>query len=135
MKQYHPVSRLAIYLLSAVLIVLGIYYLTHPIELFVFVPEWLIGGVYWAYLLGGAYILVGVSFITNQFVKFSGYTMVVLLFIFIVAIHIPNWLNSGDKEYRFFAFINVLKDTAIAAFALHLSAGAHHQHLHFEESD
>jgi hypothetical protein len=33
------------------------------------------------------------------------------------------------------AFINLLKDTAIAAFALHIAAGAHHQHLHLEDSD
>jgi hypothetical protein len=33
------------------------------------------------------------------------------------------------------ALVNILKDTAIAGFALHIAAGAHHQKLHLEESD
>jgi hypothetical protein len=44
-------------------------------------------------------------------------------------------MDSGDKEMRIFALINILKDTAIAAFSLHIAAGAHHQHFHLEESD
>jgi hypothetical protein len=34
-----------------------------------------------------------------------------------------------------FAWLNVLKDSAIVGFALHIAAGAHHQHFHLEESD
>jgi hypothetical protein len=33
------------------------------------------------------------------------------------------------------ALINLLKDTAIMSFSLHIAAGAHHQHFHLEESD
>jgi putative oxidoreductase len=33
------------------------------------------------------------------------------------------------------ALINILKDTAIMGFALHIAAGAHHQHFHLENSD
>jgi hypothetical protein len=44
-------------------------------------------------------------------------------------------MNSGDKEMRQMALINILKDTAIAGFALHIAASAHHQHIHFEEND
>jgi hypothetical protein len=50
-------------------------------------------------------------------------------------VHVPNALHAGADEYRLFAFINIMKDTAIAAFALHIGASAHHQHLHFEEAD
>jgi hypothetical protein len=48
---------------------------------------------------------------------------------------VPNAANAGSDEYRLFAFISIMKDTAIAGFALHIAASAHHQHLHFEEDD
>ena len=80
-------------------------------------------------------MLVGLSFLTNQFVKFSSYLLVVLLIIFILTIHLPNYMNAGDVDMRRFALINLLKDTAIMGFALHIAAGAHHQHFHLENSD
>lgn len=135
MKQYHPVSRAAIYLLAIVLIIFGIFHFLYPRDLLVFIPSYLVGGIFWAYLLGAAFILTGVSFLTNQYVKTTGYLLGALLVIFILTIHLPNCLNAGDKEMRQFALINILKDTAILGFAVHVAAGAHHQHFHLEESD
>ena len=135
MKHYHIISRIAIYLLSIVLIIFGVFHFLYPHDLFVYVPDFLVGGIIWAYLVGGAFILVGLSFMTNQYVKFSSYLLVVLLIIFIVTIHWQNYRHAGDKEMRQMALINMLKDTAIVGFALHIAAGAHHQHFHLEESD
>lgn len=135
MKHYHIVSRVAIYLLSVVLIVFGVFHFMYPRDLLVYVPPSLVGGIKWAYVVGGAFILVGLSFLTNQYVKFTGYVLAALLLVFILWIHVPNYLNAGDKEMRQMALINILKDTAIMGFALHLAAGAHHQHLHLEEAD
>jgi uncharacterized membrane protein YkgB len=101
----------------------------------VYVPVSLVGGIKWAYVVGSAFILVGLSFLTNQFVKITGYILAVLLLVFILTIHVPNYLHAGAKEMQQLALINILKDTAIMAFALHVAAGAHHQHLHLEESD
>jgi uncharacterized membrane protein len=135
MKHYHIVSRIAIYMLSVVLIIFGVFHFKYPHDLLVYVPNFLIGGITWAYFVGAAFILVGLSFLTNQYVKIASYLLVVLLFIFIITIHVPNAMNAGDAEMRQWATINLLKDTAILGFALHIAAGAHHQHLHFEESD
>ncbi len=135
MKHYHIISRLAIYLLSLVLIAFGIFHFLYPRDLLVYVPLSLVGGITWAYIVGGAFILVGLSFLTNQFVKITSYLLVLMLLIFILTIHLPNYMNAGDKDMRQLALINILKDTAIAGFALHIAAGAHHQHLHFEEND
>ena len=101
----------------------------------VYVPLSLVGGIKWAYVVGGAFILVGLSFLTNQYVKITSYLLVVMLVIFILTVHLPNYNNAGDKEMRQLALINILKDTAIAGFALHIAAGAHHQHFHLEDSD
>lgn len=135
MKHYHIVSRVAIYMLSVVLIIFGIFHFMYPYDLLVYVPDFLPGGIRWAYVVGAAFVLVGISFISNQYVKFTSYLLAILLVIFILTIHVPNALNAGAPEMRQWALINVLKDTAIVGFALHIGAGAHHQHLHFEYSD
>ena len=135
MKHYHIISRIAIYLLSIVLIIFGIFHFKHPHDVMVYVPASLIGGIAWAYFVGGAFILVGISFLTNQYVKFTGYILAALLIIFILSIHVPNYLHAGTVETQQLALINILKDTAITGFALHIAAGAHHQHFHLEESD
>ncbi len=135
MKHYHIVSRIAIYLLAIVMIIYGIFHFLNPHDLLVYVPEWVPGGILWAYFVGTAFILVGIAFITNKMVKVAGYLLAALLFVFILTIHLPNYLNAGSKEMQSMALINLLKDTAIAGFALHIAAGAHHQHLHLEDSD
>jgi len=135
MKHYHIVSRIAIYMLAIVLIIFGVFHFLYPHDLLVYVPATLPGGITWAYVVGAAFVLCGISFITNQYVKITGYTLFVLLIIFILLIHVPNYANAGDKEMRQLALINILKDTAIAGFSLHIAAGAYHQHFHLEESD
>jgi len=135
MKQYHIISRVAIYLLSVVLFVFGVFHFIHPHDLLVFVPSFIPGGIIWVYFVGAAFILVALSFLTNKMVKLAGYVLAVLLIIFVLSIHLPNYMNAGDKEMRQMALINILKDTAIVGFALHIAAGAHHQKLHLEDSD
>ncbi|MGZ8558523.1 MAG: hypothetical protein ACXWWC_09330 [Chitinophagaceae bacterium] len=135
MQRYHIISRIAIYMLSVVLIIFGIFHFLYPRDLLVYVPQYLVGGIIWAYIVGGAFIIVGLSFLTNQFVKFTSYLLVVMLIFFILTIHLPNYMNAGDRDMQQMALINILKDTAIAGFALHIAAGAHHQHFHLEDSD
>ncbi len=135
MKQYHVISRVAIYLLSVVLFVFGVFHFLHPRDLLNFVPSFMPGGIIWVYFVGAAFILVALSFLTNKLVKVAGYVLAILLIIFIVSIHLPNYMNAGDKEMKQIALINLLKDTAIVGFALHIAAGAHHQKLHLENSD
>ncbi|HPH86337.1 MAG TPA: hypothetical protein PLC48_12795 [Ferruginibacter sp.] len=135
MKNLHIISRIAIYLLALVLFAFGIFHFLYPRDLLVYVPQILPGGIIWVYAVGASFILVSLSFLTNRMVKFAGYLLAILLGIFVIFIHIPNYLYAGDKEMKQMAFINLLKDTAIACFALHIAAGAHHQKLHLEDSD
>ncbi|MBL7708705.1 MAG: hypothetical protein JNJ86_06510, partial [Chitinophagaceae bacterium] len=71
MTHYHIVSRISIYLLSVVLIIFGIFHFLYPRDLLVYVPLSLVGGIKWAYVVGSAFVLVGLSFLTNQYVKFT----------------------------------------------------------------
>jgi hypothetical protein len=107
----------------------------YPRDLLVYVPDFLPLGIKWAYIVGSAFILVAISYFTNQYVKFTSYLLFILLVIFILTIHLPNYQHAGDKEMRQLALINILKDTGIAAFALHIGASAWHQHFQLENND
>ena len=100
-----------------------------------YVPYFLPGGIKWAYLVGTCFVLVGISFIANYYVKVTSYLLAFFLFFFVLTVHVPNYLNAAMADMRTFALINILNNTAIGAFALHIAAGAHHQQLHFDESD
>lgn len=135
MKQLHIVSRIAIYLLAAVMIVYGYIHIIKPHDLVVYIPDYIPGGVLWVHVVGVAYMLGGLSFIFNRWVKLTGYVLAALLFLFVLVLHVPNYLNAGNSETRTMAMISILNATALAGFALHLAAGAHHQQLHLEDSD
>ena len=120
----HTISRLAIFILSAVMIVFGISHFQNPKDLVVFVPAFLPGGIIWVYIVGVSFILAAIAFILNRYVKLAAYLLAFLLFLFVIAIHFPNYNNAGDTEMRQMAFNNLLKDLAIAAFAMHIGSNA-----------
>lgn len=118
------ISRIAIYLLAVIMIVFGIYHFLHPRNLLVFVPSNIPGGIIWVYITGTAFILAALAFMTNKWVKLAGYLLAVLLVVFVLTIHLPNYREAGDDEMRQGALINILKDMALAAFALHIAGSA-----------
>ena len=118
------IYHVAIYLLAIVMIVFGIYHFQHPRNLLVFVPDNIPGGITWVYIVGVAFILAALAFITNKFVKIAGYLLALLLLVFVFTIHIPNYNQAGDPDLRQETFINLLKDVALAAFALHIAGSA-----------
>jgi len=123
----HILSRFAIFLLAIVLMVFGIEHFVHPRNMLIYVPTWIPGGLTWVYIVGAACILVAISFMFNQMVKVTAYLLALLLFSFVFCVHLPNYLNAADPEYRQLAFLNILKDTALAAFALYIASNARHQ--------
>lgn len=123
------ISRIAIWLLAIVMIIFGIMHFTNPNEMLNYVPLYLPKGMMWVYLVGIAFILAAIAFITNRFVSLAGYLLALLLVLFVLLIHIPNHLNSGDPTLRQVALVNALKDTAIASFAMYVASIARHQRL------
>jgi uncharacterized membrane protein len=120
----HAISRTAIYILAIVMIAFGVYHFLYPKNLMVYVPGYIPGGLIWVYIVGIAFILAAIAFIINRQAKLAGYLLAALLFIFVLTIHLPNYMNAGDAEMRQMALISLLKDTALAAFALHIGANA-----------
>jgi len=118
-------SRIAIILLALVMAVFGVYHFIYPQNLLAYVPSFLPdAGNLWVYLPGAAFILTAIAFITNKMVKLAGYLLAVMLIIFVLTIHLPNFLHAGDDETKQLSLVNLLKDTAIAAFAMHIAANA-----------
>lgn len=120
----HIVSHIAIYLLSVVMIVFGIYHFMYPKNMMEYVPAWIPGGIVWVKIVGAAFILAAIAFIFNRQVKIAAYLLAILLFLFVFSIHLPAYLQGGMEETRQAALINLLKDTALAAFALHIAGSA-----------
>jgi uncharacterized membrane protein YkgB len=95
----------------------------------VFVPSFMPGGILWVYLVGAAFVLVAIAFITRRMVKIAGYVLTLILLIFVLTIHLPNYMDAGDPDMQTVAFINLLKDTALAGFALHIASNADNHEL------
>ena len=120
----HTISRIAVVILGVIMIVFGLYHFMSPQNLVVYVPDFIPGGKLWVYLVGVAFILAGIAFIAHKKVMLAGYMLALLLIIFVLIIHLPNYLHAGDNDMRAMAFVNLLKDTALAAFALYIGSEA-----------
>jgi len=118
------VSRIAVVILAVVMMVFGFYHFMHPKDMLSFVPNFLPGGIIWVYVVGVAFILAGIALILHKWVKIAGYVLAFLLFSFVLIVHLPNYMNSGDMEMQRQALVNILKDSAIAAFALYIASNA-----------
>ncbi len=117
-------SRIAVIILAIVLIAFGIYHFLHPDNMIGYVPNFLPGGKIWVYLVGAAFIIVAIALILHKRVKIASYILAIILFSFVLLIHLPNYVNAGDIDLKQQHLISILKDSAIAAFALYLAANA-----------
>ena len=50
----------------------------------------------------------------------------------LIGIFQPQYKNAGDPDMRQIALINLLKDLALAGFAMFIAANAKHQHLNVD---
>jgi putative oxidoreductase len=98
------------------------------------VPDFLPGGKFWVYLTGVAFILAALSFFINVWVRTAAYLLALLLFLIVFTIHLPNYTETADVAYQQMAITNLLKDAALAAFALYIASNARHQRI-LEETD
>lgn len=72
-------------------------------------------GAYTIILTGIMLIVASISIITKKFVKFSTIMLAILLFIFIITIHIPHLFIEADKTVTIIA---LLKDISLMGGSL-----------------
>ena len=130
----HFISRIAIFLLSFVMVFFGIQHFVHPQNMVTRVPDFLPGGIAWVYVVGAAFILAAVSFMSNILVRTAAYLLALMLFLFVFTIHLPQYLDTADNDYKQATLVNLLKDLALAAFALYIASNARHQKVLEETS-
>ena len=121
---HQTISRIAVIILGIVLICFGLYHFINPQTLVGYVPDFIPGGIIWVYVVGAAFILAGLAFILHRQVQIAGYLLALLLITFVLTVHLPNYLNSGSADMRQMAFVSLLKDMALAAFALYIGSNA-----------
>jgi putative oxidoreductase len=83
-------------------------------------------GAYTIILTGIMLIAASISIITKKFVKFSTLLLAVLLFLFIVTIHIPHLFSDVDKTSTLIA---LLKDISLLGGSLMIAG------IYSEEDD
>ncbi len=127
----HIVSHVAIYMLSVVMIIFGVVHFRFPRIILEYVPANLPGGIIWVKVVGAAFILAAISFIFNKYAKIAAYLLALLLIIFVLGVHLPTYTGGGNDDTMNDALINILKDTALAAFALHIAGSADSQGIKF----
>jgi len=118
------ISRIAVVILSIVLAAFGLYHLMYPDNMTSFVPSFLPGGIIWVYVAGIAIILAAIAFFTHRQVRLAGYLLAVLLIAIVLTFHLPNYLNAGNIDSKTTALIDILQDSAIAAFAMYIASNA-----------
>jgi uncharacterized membrane protein len=118
------ISRIAVVILGLVLAAYGVYHFMKPENLISYIPSFLPGGRIWFDIVGVAFILAAIAFITHIQVKLAGYLLAALLFLFAFTIHLPNYLHSGSLEWKQLSYINFLKDIAIAAFSMYIASNS-----------
>lgn len=72
-------------------------------------------GAYTIILTGLMLIATSISIISKKFVKISTITLAILLFIFIITIHIPHLITDADKTS---SLIALLKDISLMGGSL-----------------
>jgi len=82
------------------------------------VPPWIPAHLFWVYFVGAAHIAAALSIAVNRYVKLSATLLGLMLFSFVLLIHIPNFAaNPGNR----FAFALLLRDLSFSAGAIALS--------------
>jgi uncharacterized membrane protein len=96
--------------------IFGLMHLMAGSEMAGMVPGWVPGGVFWVYLTGLALIAATVALITKKQISLAALLLGVLMFVFVLTIHLPALLG-GDQM----AMSGVLKDFALGGAALMIS--------------
>lgn len=112
MKCLIPVGRV---IYSVPFILFGINHFVNAEGLSMMVPAFLPAPMFWAYLIGVAFIVSGVSILINQQTKWGGIILAAVLLGLIALIQIPSLISQGITGG---SIVNPLKDISLFGSAL-----------------
>jgi uncharacterized membrane protein YphA (DoxX/SURF4 family) len=82
------------------------------------VPPWMPARLFWAYFVGFALLAAALSLSLKKYVRWSAPLLAVMLFLFVLMIHLPNAI-AHPKERLFWTLVS--RETAFAGGALALA--------------
>jgi uncharacterized membrane protein len=104
--------------LAVPIAVFGADHLTSPQSISKVVPAWMPDKLFWTYFVGGALVAAAISLIFRKWVRLSAALLGIMLWCFVVLIHIPNAIATPQSR---FAWAIVARDSAFGAGALLLA--------------
>jgi putative oxidoreductase len=107
------ISKLGKYLYAIPMVIFGLFHFLNASAMVGMVP--IPGGVFWIYLTGLSLILAGVSIIIQKLDDWSSFLLAILLFVFVLTIHLPGIFAGGEMAQMYIT--NLLKDLALAGGA------------------
>lgn len=114
MKIIFP-SRIAEIIYGLVMAAFGVMHikLSHDAGAMKGVPDYIPGGgTIWLYITGAAFIAAAVAIIINQYKRLACYLLALMLFVFILAVHLKPFLADHYNVYQ------PLKDIGLAMAAI-----------------
>jgi uncharacterized membrane protein len=82
------------------------------------VPPWMPWRLFWAYFVGVALIAAALSFLARKYVRLSAPLLAVMIFLFVLLIHIPNVVKDPGNRIL---WVVAIRDTCFAAGGLLLA--------------
>lgn len=111
MRSFIP-TRIATLLFATVMAIFGILHFLGAKDMAKMVP--IPGGVIWIYFTGAALIGYAIAvFLNHSYEKIAGYLLALMMLVFAVAIHLPDYLSGNTMS-----MISILKDIALASAAV-----------------
>lgn len=95
--------------------IFGLFHLLTGPNMAMLVPTWVPGGVFWVYLTGIFLIAASVAIITGKLGAIACKLLALLLFIFILTVHVPGLTSEATMQM---SMTNLLKDLALIGAAL-----------------
>ena len=118
MKSIIP-TRIAEIVFGLIIAFFGINHFMHPEMLVGAVPDYMPGGgKIWVYITGAALILAALSIITGVMKMPGSYLLAIMLFIFIIMLHLRGIMNATDQGAKMMGLGNLLKDLGLAMAAI-----------------
>ncbi|WP_411896087.1 hypothetical protein [Winogradskyella sp. A2] len=110
----YNISKIGKYLYAIPMVIFGLFHFLNANVMVDMVP--IPGGVFWIYLTGTALIIAGICIIIQKFDDWSSFLLAVLLFAFVLTMHLPGILAGREMAQMYMT--NLLKDLALAGGAL-----------------
>jgi putative oxidoreductase len=110
--------RMACVIFAIVTGLFGVFHLFYAENLAKKVPDFMPGGIIWVHISAAAFILFSLSILLDKFTKFSCYALAVMLFIFIITVHVPIALTTTDEFVKQETLLMMIKDIGLVMAAL-----------------